>query len=73
MRSAIMKTNILIIKYLKLIFSPDQYDINIVINDSFKEINEDMIPVVEKVLDYQLKDILNKVLGHFNYHQIFPV
>lgn len=44
-----------------------------IINDIFDHINDEMVPVMEKVLHHQLKDLSDKMLGNFSYDQLFPL
>ncbi|XP_055310570.1 uncharacterized protein LOC129573681 [Sitodiplosis mosellana] len=51
----------------------DRYEIDNVINHNFNKMNKELFPVVEKVLQHQLKEMSNKVFGNFSYGQIFPI
>lgn len=52
----------------------DRYEEANVINHTFNKMNKELMNnVVEKVLQHQLKEMLNKVLGNFSYGQIFPI
>lgn len=48
-------------------------DVEAKINKIFDDINDDMVPVVEKVLHHQLKDVSDKIFGNFSYDQLFPL
>lgn len=51
----------------------DQYEINNIVNSNFHEMNKELIPVVEKILQHQLKEMAHKMFGNFSYGQIFPL
>lgn len=58
---------------LEFIFFPVSDDVEAKINKIFDDINDDMVPVVEKVLHHQLKDVSDKMFGNFSYDQLFPL
>ncbi|XP_031633736.1 uncharacterized protein LOC116347314 [Contarinia nasturtii] len=51
----------------------DRQDVDNVINHHFDKMNKNLVFVIEKLLQHQLKEMSNQVFGNFSIGQIFPL